>query len=197
MICFADCWFADWFAAKRRETLHLSLVCSARKAAISFYKLTSRWADTEWAVVKDSVLWPPISLPTHIEKAGRWFGSSPKHSASSSSSPSFIPLMSLQPHLRLVTVLISDLVLLWTEQSAWYMVWGPGIAVSCTVFCSYFSLSCWQGPRLLQLTPLTLSLAFPIFFHESSIYHRQPFYWPLILTDWLIDWAPMLHHFGS
>lgn len=27
----------DWFAAKRRETLHLSLVCCARKAAISFY----------------------------------------------------------------------------------------------------------------------------------------------------------------
>lgn len=85
-------------------------------------------------------------------------------------------------------VLTSDLIFLWPGQSAWHMMWGSGYCSElCTVFCRYFSLSCWHGPRLLQLTPLTLSLAFPIFFAWKLNLSQAAF--PLAINShWLADW---------
>lgn len=94
-------------------------------------------------------------------------------------------------------VLTSDFIFLWPEQSAWPVIWGSGYCSELySVFCRYFLLTSWQGPRLLRLSPLTLSLAFPIFFAWKLNLSQAAF--PLAINShWLIDWAPMLHHFGG
>lgn len=84
--------------------------------------------------------------------------------------------------------LTSDLIFLWPEQSVWHVICGSGwLQWVLRWFCRYFSPNCWQGPRLLQLPPLTLSLAFPIFFAWRLNLSWATF--PLAVNShWLADW---------
>lgn len=85
-------------------------------------------------------------------------------------------------------VLTSDFIFLWPEQSVWHTIWGSGYCSELySVFCRYFSLGCWQGSRLLRLTPLTLSLVFPIFFAWKLNLSQAAF--PLAINSHrLADW---------
>lgn len=95
-------------------------------------------------------------------------------------------------------VLTSDLGFVWPEQSVWLVIhgscWLQGVAqCALWVFFTHFGRAAGSCISLQWL--LHLYFQFPL--RESSVCHRQPFPWPLILPAWLIDWAPMLHRFGS
>lgn len=94
--------------------------------------------------------------------------------------------------------LTSDLIFRWLEQSIWWVIWGSDRwqwAVQC--FAGIFHSVFGRAPGYCGSLQWLFHLHFQFSLHESSISHRQPFRWPLILTEWLTDWAPMLHHFES